>query len=146
MEPDSTEVTSSDDEPPSTLEQARLEWQARSQKQPGDTAKRAGPSDITNDQNQSPIAGSSDVPPSSEVVTVDPLEELLEPPTVDTLKDWTKMMLTDSSGQRIDLPKLESTFKSTKGLPRERQAGGLRSYLASSRSRQPSASVPSGQT
>ena len=49
-------------------------------------------------------------------MTVDPLEELLEPPTVDTLKDWTKTMLTDSSGQRIDLPKLESTFKSTKGL------------------------------
>ena len=49
MEPDSTEVTSSDDEPPSTLEQACHEWQARSQKQPGDTAKRAGPSDITND-------------------------------------------------------------------------------------------------
>ena len=41
MASDSTEGTSSDDKPPSALEQARLEWQAQVEKQPPVLANRA---------------------------------------------------------------------------------------------------------
>ena len=116
MEPEAAEVTTVDDEPSSTLEQARREWRAQSQQQPGDEPRRAGPSDITNDKGKPSSTRSSKVPPSSEVVTVDPPKELLEPPTVDTFKEWTKAMITDASGDRVDLPELKSTFKSTYGL------------------------------
>ena len=110
MEPEAAEGASSDDEPPSILEQARCEWRAQSQQQPEDEPRRAGTSDVTNSKDLPSIARSSKVLPSSEVVTVDPQEELLEPPTVDTFKKWTKEMTTDAVGYRIDLPELDATF------------------------------------
>ena len=113
---ESHQGTSSADEPLTALEQARLEWQAQVESQPEDATRRAGPSDITNHEEQPTATRSRKVPPSPEVVTGDTSEELLEPPTVDTFKEWTKAMLTDASGDRVDLPKLTSTFRSTKGL------------------------------
>ena len=86
MEPKSTEGTSSDNQPLSTLEQARLEWQALSQQQPEETwrdGQDPATSPTRNSQDQPSITRSSKVPPSSEVVTVDPPKELLEPPTAD---------------------------------------------------------------
>jgi hypothetical protein len=93
---ESTEGTSSGLEPPSTLEAARCEWKAQSQHQPEDSSQRAGPSDVANSQDQPSTSRSRKVPPSPEVVTGQTAEELLRPPTVDTVNEWITRAFTSS--------------------------------------------------
>ena len=114
--PDSSSDASSDDEPPSTLEQARLEWRSQVQQQPEDGPKRAEIGETTDTENKPPNLGSSEVPPASEVVTDDNLEELLEPPALGMLKDWAKKMFNDPEGKVADLPMLDRVYEETNGL------------------------------
>ena len=116
MEPEVAESTSTDDNPLSTLEQARLEWSALVDQQPLDEARRARSGEVSSDTHHTTETPSSEVPPASEVVTVETSEELLEPPTADTLKEWMKRMFSDPGGVRLELPKLAAAFKPTNGL------------------------------
>ena len=116
MEPCSNEVTSHIDELLSTLNQARLEWQARAHDGPEDGVRRAEVYELTHTENQSPNLGSSEVPTASEVVTDDNLEELLEPPALEMLKEWAKKMFNDLEGKVVDLSMIGRIYRETNGL------------------------------
>ena len=128
------------------LGEAIRQFCSQTQQQPGVTPQRAGLSDVSTDTVQPTAAASSVVPPASEVVTVDTSEELLEPPTVDTLKELIKRMFTDPTAafglSCPSLPRL-SYRPAASSSTRSRRS---RSSSPPRRSRRSSASARSAQT
>ena len=87
--------------------------------QPPRDAGRAPLRDGTNGQGSRPATRLTEVPACPGAVPVETAKEpseLLEPPTIDTLKEWASRAFTDPVGRRVELPALATAYQSTNGL------------------------------
>ena len=90
---------------------------ARDTEHPGDPEQRAALGEVTNNTGMRSSTRSTRVPASHEAVPDDGhTSELLEPPTVDVLKESAAKMFTDASGGRVELPPLAVAYQSTNSL------------------------------
>ena len=105
--------TSAGTQPQLPLDEAIRRFCSQAGTRPEPTARRAGVGDVSIHTVQPAVTPSSEVPPTSEVVSDN---QLLEPPALEMLKEWAVKMFNDPEGKVIDLPMLGRKYQETNGL------------------------------